>query len=172
MRSMQMRRAGRLPCLAFVITFLTSSSASPSRSCSARTVATFRAPGGRPFGFPLRPFRKGRPRCFGAVDSVDTPLHICVASINQVARSPRSFITAWTVVEVGPGRWCVSARRRFRGYRPAAGSGARAVRRLGRLAAAGRRNLSARQCPRAAAREEYAAYCAVGLSDKLANAGG
>ena len=58
------------------------------------------------------------------------------------------------------------------GYRPAAGSGARAVRRLGRLAAAGRRNLSARQCPRAVAREEYAAYCIVGLSDKLANAGG
>jgi hypothetical protein len=28
------------------------------------------------------------------------------------------------------------------------------------------------QCPRAAAREEYAAYCAAGLSDKLAYAGG
>jgi hypothetical protein len=87
MRSMQMRRAGRLPCLAFVITFLTSFSASPSRSCSASTVAAFRVPGGRPFGFPLRPFGKGRPRCFGAVDSVGIPLHICVAAINQVERA-------------------------------------------------------------------------------------
>jgi hypothetical protein len=68
----------------FVITFLTSSLASPSRGCSASTVAAFRAPGGRPFGFPLRPFGKGRPRCFGAVDSAGMPLHICVAGINQV----------------------------------------------------------------------------------------
>jgi hypothetical protein len=58
------------------------------------------------------------------------------------------------------------------GYRPAAGSGARAAPRLGQLAAVGHRNLPARQYPRAAAREEYAAYCVAGLSDKLANAGG
>jgi hypothetical protein len=30
------------------------------------------------------------------------------------------------------------------------------------------RNLPARQCPRAAAREEYAAYCVAGISDKPA----
>jgi hypothetical protein len=32
--------------------------------------------------------------------------------------------------------------------------------------------LPARQCPHAAAREKYAAYCVAGLSDKLTNAGG
>jgi hypothetical protein len=44
--------------------------------------------------------------------------------------------------------------------------------RLGQLAAVGHRNLPARQCPRTAAREEYAAYCVAALSDKLADAGG
>ena len=49
------------------------------------------------------------------------------------------------------------------GYRQAAGSGARAAPRLGQLAAVGHRNLPARQYPRAAAREEYAAYCVAGF---------
>jgi hypothetical protein len=58
------------------------------------------------------------------------------------------------------------------GYRPASGSGAWAAPRPGQLAALGHRNLPARQCPRAGAREEYAAYCVADLSDKLADAGG
>jgi hypothetical protein len=66
MRSMQMRRAVTLPCLAFWIILRIRPSTSPSRSCSASTVAALRAPGGRPRGLPLWPFEKGRPRGFGA----------------------------------------------------------------------------------------------------------
>jgi hypothetical protein len=46
---------------------------------------------------------------------------------------------------------------------------------LGRIRRRGPKGFAdevAPRCPRAAAREEYAAYCVAGLSDKLANAGG
>ena len=74
MRSMQIRSAVTSPCLAFWIILLIRPSASPSRSCSASTVAALRAPGGRPRGLPLWPFGKGRPRCFGAILPIDIPI--------------------------------------------------------------------------------------------------
>ena len=43
--------------------------ASPSSSASAMTVALLRAPFGLPFGLPLLPRAKGRPRCIAAVFS-------------------------------------------------------------------------------------------------------
>ena len=74
MRSMQIRSAVTSPCLAFWIILRIRPSASPSRSCSASTVAALRAPGGRPRGLPLWPFGKGRPRCFGAILPIDIPI--------------------------------------------------------------------------------------------------
>jgi hypothetical protein len=56
--------------------------------------------------------------------------------------------------------------------RPAAGSGAWAAPAAGATGSGRAPHLPARQCPRAADREEYAAYSVAGLSDKLANVGG
>src|ERR1017187_199615 len=68
-RSRQSRRAVVSPSNALSISLRVIALASPSSSASARTVALLRAPFGLPFGLPLLPRSKGRPRCIGAVFS-------------------------------------------------------------------------------------------------------